>query len=175
MLLKGFRDEKTKNKKSIQNFRRIMGKNRAITAKAHKHASLWWRQTESAGSQSNGWNIFRIANWLPVERIKWNRYLFQQYGALAISEMGTSWNFSETLGNGIKRLWWVKRYWLVMAVDGWCHDKGPAWRGKKPAQTLQTAPKKALNAVCLLKVLVCRLAWRLTERIDMIAKWRKRR
>ena len=70
MPLKGFRDEKTKNKKPIQDFKRIMGKNRAITAKAPKHSSLWWWQAESAGSQSNGWDIFCIANWLPVERIE---------------------------------------------------------------------------------------------------------
>lgn len=149
----------------------IMGKNRAITAKAPKHSSLWWRQTESAGSQSNWRDIFRIANWLPVERIEWNRYLFQQYGALTISGVGKNRDFSEALGNGIGRLWWVKRHWLVMAVDGWCHDKVSAWRGKKQAQTLRTGPKKALNAVCLPKHLAYLLAWRLMELIDMIAKW----
>ena len=70
MPLKGFRDEKTKNKKTIQDFRRVMGKNRAFTAKAHKHSYLWRRQTKSAGSQGDGWDIFRIANRLPVERIE---------------------------------------------------------------------------------------------------------
>ena len=152
-----------------------MGKNRAITAKACEHTSLRRRKTESTRSQSNEWNIFCIANRMSVERFEWDRYLFQQYCTFTISGMGRSWNFSETLGNGIRRLWWVKRDWLVMAVNGRHHDKSPAWRGKKPAQTPRTEPKKVLNAVCLRKVPGCRSAWRLMELIDMIAKWPMRR
>jgi len=68
--LKGFRDEKKKNKKQIQDFRRIMGKNRAIDTEASQYSSFWWWKTESTGSQGNGRDSFRIANRLSMECFK---------------------------------------------------------------------------------------------------------
>ncbi len=104
MPLKGFRDERKKNKKQIQDFRRIMGKNRTIDTKASEYPSLRRRQAESVGSQSNGWYFFRIANWLSMERIERDWYLFQQYGTLKISGVERSWGFSGTLDDGLGRL-----------------------------------------------------------------------
>jgi hypothetical protein len=40
MPLKRVRDEKTKNKRQIQDFRRIMGKNRAADTEASEYTSL---------------------------------------------------------------------------------------------------------------------------------------
>jgi hypothetical protein len=65
MPLKGFKDEK-----QIQDFRRIMGKNRAIDTQASEHPSLWRRQTQGAGPQGNGRYSFRTANRLSMERIE---------------------------------------------------------------------------------------------------------
>ena len=151
-----------------------MEKNRALDTQPSEYASLWRRQTEGAGSQSHGWDIFCIADRLPVERLKWNWYLFQQYGSFQISGVGKSRRFSETLEDGIAWLRRIERDWRVLAIHGWSPDQGPAGRGKKPAQTLRTELKKALNAVCLPKAMVYLLAWRLMAPIDMIAKWRKR-
>ena len=152
-----------------------MGKDRAIDTQASEYSSLRRRQTESAGSQGDGRNSFHIENRLPMECFEWNRYLLKQHSPFTIPGMGKSRSFSETLEDGFERLRRIKRDWLVMAIDGWRHDKSPAWRGKKPAQTLRTGLKKALSEVCLLKVTEYRSAWRLMELIDMIAKWQRRR
>jgi len=73
------------------------GKKRAITAKAPKYPSFWRRQTQSAGSQSNGWDIFCIENWLSMERIERNGYLFQQHGSFAFSGMANRRYLSKAL------------------------------------------------------------------------------
>jgi hypothetical protein len=99
MPLKGFRDEK-----QIQDFRRIMGKDKAIDTQASEYSSLWRRQTQGAGSQGNGRYSFRIANRLSMERIERNGYLFQQYGSFTISGVDKNRSFSETLENSTERL-----------------------------------------------------------------------
>ena len=68
--LKGFRDEKTENKKQIQDFRRIMGKDRALDTQASEYPSFRRRQAESAGSKGNGRDSFCVANGLSMERLK---------------------------------------------------------------------------------------------------------
>jgi len=107
--LKGFRDEKTKNQKQIPDFRRTMGKNRAADTEAPEYASFRWWQAESAGPQSNEWNIFCAANRLSMERLERDWYLFEQHSALAISGVDQSRCFSPTLGTGSERLRPVER------------------------------------------------------------------
>ncbi len=68
--LKGFRDEKTKNKKQIQDFRRIMGKDRTTAAQASEYASFWRWQAANGRSQGHGRSLFCAANRLSVERIE---------------------------------------------------------------------------------------------------------
>ncbi len=102
--LKGFRDEKTKNKKQIQDFRRTMGKNRAADTEAPEYTSFRRWQAKGAGPQGHGLNSFCTPDRLSMERLERDWYLFKQHSALAISGVDKSRCFSGTLGTGSERL-----------------------------------------------------------------------